>query len=83
MQDKQSSSCNLSANQSSYGDLTFYLDGAHTPESMEACVDWFSSAIKDNSPDYCAIQVEKLSENCGNHYNYNGFNKISKQVHNL
>lgn len=26
------------------GTLTFYLDGAHTPESLEACAKWFSSA---------------------------------------
>ncbi|WZY80086.1 hypothetical protein YC2023_026470 [Brassica napus] len=28
------------------GDLVFYLDGAHTPESMEVCAKWFSSAVK-------------------------------------
>ncbi|MCO5601609.1 hypothetical protein L7F22_055732 [Adiantum nelumboides] len=26
------------------GRLTWYLDGAHTPESLEACAKWFSSA---------------------------------------
>lgn len=26
--------------------LVFYLDGAHSPESMEACAKWFSHAIK-------------------------------------
>lgn len=31
----------------SVGDLVFYLDGAHSPESMEVCADWFSLAIKD------------------------------------
>ncbi|XP_038691608.1 folylpolyglutamate synthase-like [Tripterygium wilfordii] len=29
------------------GDLVFYLDGAHSPESMEACGRWFSLAIRD------------------------------------
>lgn len=24
---------------------TFYVDGAHTPESTEACVDWFIRAV--------------------------------------
>lgn len=24
---------------------TYYVDGAHTPESIEACVDWFLRAI--------------------------------------
>ncbi|XP_050210116.1 folylpolyglutamate synthase isoform X2 [Mercurialis annua] len=31
------------------GDLVFYLDGAHSPESMEACARWFSRAIKDDN----------------------------------
>lgn len=30
------------------GDLMFYLDGAHSPESMEACARWFSLAIKED-----------------------------------
>lgn len=29
------------------GELIFYFDGAHSPESMEACGRWFSSAVKD------------------------------------
>lgn len=32
----------------SSGDLIFYLDGAHSPESMEACARWFSDAVKEN-----------------------------------
>nr|XP_009784793.1 PREDICTED: folylpolyglutamate synthase isoform X2 [Nicotiana sylvestris] len=27
------------------GDLTFYLDGAHSPESMDACARWFSASV--------------------------------------
>ncbi|KAJ4958927.1 hypothetical protein NE237_026038 [Protea cynaroides] len=30
------------------GDLVFYLDGAHSPESMEVCARWFCLAIEDN-----------------------------------
>ncbi|XP_042503602.1 folylpolyglutamate synthase-like isoform X2 [Macadamia integrifolia] len=30
------------------GDLVFYLDGAHSPESMEVCAKWFCHTIKDN-----------------------------------
>lgn len=30
------------------GGLTFYLDGAHSPESMEACARWFSAAVGEN-----------------------------------
>ncbi|KAL8533952.1 hypothetical protein ACS0TY_010104 [Phlomoides rotata] len=34
------------------GDLVFYLDGAHSPESMDACAKWFCLATKEdyNSP---------------------------------
>ncbi|CAK8538226.1 unnamed protein product [Lathyrus sativus] len=32
-------------------ELVFYLDGAHSPESMEVCARWFSLAIKENNPD--------------------------------
>ncbi|KAL3652182.1 Folylpolyglutamate synthase [Castilleja foliolosa] len=28
------------------GDLVFYLDGAHSPESMDVCAKWFSLATK-------------------------------------
>uniref|UniRef100_A0A0R0HRR9 Folylpolyglutamate synthase n=1 Tax=Glycine max TaxID=3847 RepID=A0A0R0HRR9_SOYBN len=28
------------------GELIFYLDGAHSPESMEACAKWFSNAVR-------------------------------------
>ncbi|KAA8539676.1 hypothetical protein F0562_026368 [Nyssa sinensis] len=31
------------------GDLVFYLDGAHSPESMEVCANWFSLAIKEDN----------------------------------
>ncbi|KAJ0235234.1 Folylpolyglutamate synthase [Hirschfeldia incana] len=34
------------------GDLVFYLDGAHTPESMEVCAKWFSSAVKRQSSEH-------------------------------
>ncbi|XP_041994934.1 folylpolyglutamate synthase-like [Salvia splendens] len=35
------------------GDLVFYLDGAHSPESMDACAKWFCLATKENrSPSY-------------------------------
>lgn len=29
-------------------EIVFYLDGAHSPESMEACATWFSQQIKQN-----------------------------------
>ncbi|XP_039016566.1 folylpolyglutamate synthase-like [Hibiscus syriacus] len=33
----------------SVGDLVFYLDGAHSPESMEVCARWFSLCTKDDN----------------------------------
>ncbi|KAL2927322.1 Folylpolyglutamate synthase [Bienertia sinuspersici] len=30
------------------GDLVFYMDGAHSPESMEVCGRWFSHVIKED-----------------------------------
>ncbi|XP_060212905.1 folylpolyglutamate synthase isoform X3 [Lycium barbarum] len=30
----------------SLGELVFYLDGAHSPESMDVCAKWFSLAIR-------------------------------------
>ncbi|CAI0443354.1 unnamed protein product [Linum tenue] len=40
------------------GDLVFYLDGAHSPESMEICAKWFSGAVKgENQPDKVKPQV--------------------------
>ncbi|KAK4436589.1 Folylpolyglutamate synthase [Sesamum alatum] len=37
------------------GDLVFYLDGAHSPESMDVCANWFCLATKEDSPyDQCS-----------------------------
>ncbi|KAI9102126.1 hypothetical protein K1719_023636 [Acacia pycnantha] len=32
-------------------ELVFFLDGAHSPESLEACARWFSFAIKEDNLD--------------------------------
>lgn len=34
----------------------FYLDGAHSPESMEVCAKWFSFAIKED--DSCLLNQQ-------------------------
>ncbi|KAI6671182.1 hypothetical protein NL676_006067 [Syzygium grande] len=36
-------------NSESSGELVFYLDGAHSPESMEVCAKWFSLAVKEEN----------------------------------
>ena len=34
--------------------LSFYLDGAHTEESMATCADWFADAVAEQSRDVSA-----------------------------
>lgn len=75
------------------GELTFYLDGAHSPESMEACARWFSGATKANkklsslsSPPSTSVDVHNMKSLWGNgclHYEKDclkSSNKTSKQV---
>ncbi|KAF7816391.1 folylpolyglutamate synthase isoform X2 [Senna tora] len=38
-------------NMESSNELVFFLDGAHSPESLEACASWFSIAIKEDNLD--------------------------------
>lgn len=72
---------------SSTGDLIFYLDGAHSPESMEVCARWFSNAVKVNknlplsSSPFKDGNVEELCRNgyC-HHESEKELGKISKQV---
>lgn len=79
VQDKLGNSCEPSeGDEDSCGDLIFYLDGAHTPESMEVCVRWFSNAVMDRSHVYNARQGRGLGKNHGSYCK--GSNKISKQV---
>ncbi|PON64548.1 Folylpolyglutamate synthetase [Trema orientale] len=68
----------------SRGDLVFYLDGAHSPESLEACAKWFSSSIKDNEL-VSSLRVENMDCILGNGHlqlekEKNGSCKISKQI---
>uniref|UniRef100_A0A2P2MCA7 Folylpolyglutamate synthase n=1 Tax=Rhizophora mucronata TaxID=61149 RepID=A0A2P2MCA7_RHIMU len=46
----------------SFGDLVFYLDGAHSPESMVICANWFSWAIEGNNQ---PNQLNHLPQNNG------------------
>ncbi|KAG8372035.1 hypothetical protein BUALT_Bualt12G0024800 [Buddleja alternifolia] len=59
----------------SSGDLVFYFDGAHSPESMEACARWFSSAVKD-SPNQSSISSFPSKLQLGK----NESDKVSKQI---
>ncbi|CAK7342692.1 unnamed protein product [Dovyalis caffra] len=73
------------------GELIFYLDGAHSPESMEVCAKWFSSAVrgKNQSPSLVSSSShdnESINKKLGNGYklpekrNIQEFNKISKKI---
>lgn len=77
----------LEATENSSGNLVFYLDGAHSPESMEACAMWFSNAVKETknlSSASSSSRVGNLEEVWGNGHikraNGDVSNKISKQV---
>ncbi|KAL7582490.1 hypothetical protein Lser_V15G42647 [Lactuca serriola] len=37
----------MGSDKSCCGELIFYLDGAHSPESMDACAKWFSNVVKE------------------------------------
>lgn len=74
VRDKLDKSDKISEIHQSSGDLIFYLDGAHSPESMEVCARWFSNAIRDeqNFPrselvDECHTQHNtQVEESCVN-----------------
>ncbi|KAI5318121.1 hypothetical protein L3X38_037829 [Prunus dulcis] len=80
-------SCNSSkVSESSCGDLIFYLDGAHSPESMEVCGRWFSSAVKGKQKASSCFTVENMVQVWGNGHLQYGTEKrdksykISKQI---
>nr|GEU31264.1 folylpolyglutamate synthase isoform X1 [Tanacetum cinerariifolium] len=52
------------------GELIFYLDGAHSPESMDACAKWFSNVVheKIHRPVSSFSKVGKMEEVCSNGY---------------
>ncbi|KGN59511.1 folylpolyglutamate synthase [Cucumis sativus] len=50
----------------SNGDLVFYLDGAHSPESMEACASWFSSVVKGNHKSLNSFRAKNVDRDSGN-----------------
>lgn len=69
------------------GDLIFYLDGAHSPESMEACAKWFSDAVRGcKIPSHSSNSVknaEEPSENGHTHHkskSLGAFENSVKQV---
>ncbi|XP_057989642.1 folylpolyglutamate synthase isoform X3 [Hevea brasiliensis] len=53
--------------------LVFYLDGAHSPESMEVCARWFSLTIKDDN--------EQNTLNCPSQNNYQSMHECVDKYH--
>ncbi|PRQ44926.1 putative tetrahydrofolate synthase [Rosa chinensis] len=70
----------------SSGDLVFYLDGAHSPESMEVCGRWFSTAIKANEKTSSCSRVKDREQVWSNGHVQHGTEEmvesttISKQI---
>ncbi|XP_056691276.1 folylpolyglutamate synthase isoform X3 [Spinacia oleracea] len=71
------------------GDLVYYLDGAHSPESMDACARWFSKMAKGDHKSTPLSSSKSSCENgLGEAVSKNGFtkqekgncDKISKQI---
>ena len=66
--------------------LTFYLDGAHTEESMRTCAEWFSAHInakrkKDGQHDNCYNDGKQLSSGmCHNVFLFNCMEERSPKV---
>ncbi|XP_004514593.1 folylpolyglutamate synthase isoform X2 [Cicer arietinum] len=61
------SDCSEIMSESCVGELIFYLDGAHSPESMEACAKWFSNAVKGcKNPSRSSVGVENSEESSEN-----------------
>ncbi|KAL9231390.1 hypothetical protein vseg_006624 [Gypsophila vaccaria] len=66
-------------------DLVFYLDGAHSPESMEVCAKWFSRAIKEDdqrvaSSNHQASDGSGLSLETSSGFHHSGAENSSTQI---
>ncbi|XP_043692352.1 folylpolyglutamate synthase-like [Telopea speciosissima] len=67
----------------SCGNLIFYLDGAHSPESIEVCAQWFSSTVKEDNISSGNEKVKELWSNCAaqnGKQNFVGSERTSEQV---
>ncbi|KAL9262822.1 Folylpolyglutamate synthase-like protein [Drosera capensis] len=53
-------------NSDPHGNLVFFLDGAHSPESMEVCGRWFSHATKEDDYNTSSVDGPSLNDSGGN-----------------
>ncbi|KVH94762.1 Folylpolyglutamate synthetase [Cynara cardunculus var. scolymus] len=62
------SSNQIGDNESCSGELIFYLDGAHSPESIDACAKWFSNVVNEkiHRPWSSFSGVGNMEEVCSN-----------------
>ncbi|KAL0728556.1 hypothetical protein Bca4012_024649 [Brassica carinata] len=54
------------------GDLVFYLDGAHSPESMEVCAKWFSLAVKGDNQSQRSEHLVNGGSSGSSHHKWSG-----------
>ncbi|ERN08073.1 hypothetical protein AMTRI_Chr08g203110 [Amborella trichopoda] len=57
------------------GELIFFLDGAHSPESIEVCARWFCRVIKEGVQFHGKVEDEKFN---GKHITVRGFSESAK-----
>ncbi|GAA0143303.1 ligase [Lithospermum erythrorhizon] len=63
------------------GDLVFYLDGAHSPESMDVCADWFSRAVKEGYEHRRTLNNQsRTSHESVQDHHHDTLNKKSEQI---
>ncbi|XP_021744544.1 folylpolyglutamate synthase-like isoform X1 [Chenopodium quinoa] len=61
------------------GDLVYYLDGAHSPESMDACAKWFSKVVIGDHKSTSLPSLKSSSENhFGEAFSKYGFTNCEK-----
>ncbi|GAB2288563.1 Folylpolyglutamate synthase, partial [Dionaea muscipula] len=54
-------------NSESHGNLVFFLDGAHSPESMKVCGTWFSLAIREDEHCMSSLNLPSSHNSRGRH----------------
>lgn len=57
------------------GDLVFYIDGAHSPESMEVCGKWFSLAIREDHKRQRSITSHEHKSSGASHELRHGYHR--------
>lgn len=73
---------------STTGDLVYYLDGAHSPESMDACARWFSKIVNGHHKSTSLSSKSSSGDELGEAFSKIDFSncekgnadKISKQI---